>query len=102
MIERVHSWINRFRRMPVRWEKKPRTTRLCSSSYTLHPLIWEKWPTWDMVKHGEFLRVIGWQEIDPLTTRILLKEGGTRNHTLVTLPDLICHAQAILIDHPAA
>jgi putative transposase len=23
MVERVHSWLNRFRRLLVRWEKKP-------------------------------------------------------------------------------
>ena len=23
VVERVHSWINRFRRLLIRWEKKP-------------------------------------------------------------------------------
>jgi len=33
VVERTHSWMNRFRRILVRWEKKPETTsRSCTSS----------------------------------------------------------------------
>jgi len=32
VIERTHSWINRFRGLLIRWSKKTRTTPPCSTS----------------------------------------------------------------------
>src|SRR4029453_15239326 len=32
VVERTHSWLNRFRGLLIRWSKKPETTAPCSSS----------------------------------------------------------------------
>jgi putative transposase len=32
VVERTHSWLNRFRRLLIRWEKKVRTTWPCFTS----------------------------------------------------------------------
>jgi len=32
VVERTHSWLNRFRRILTRWEKRADTTSRCSTS----------------------------------------------------------------------
>jgi putative transposase len=32
VVERTHSWLNRFRRILIRWEKNRRTISLCFTS----------------------------------------------------------------------
>ena len=46
VVERLHSWINRFRPLLIRWEKKPENMRLCSSSPVASSLG-SKPPYWD-------------------------------------------------------
>jgi putative transposase len=47
VVERVHSWINRFRRLLIRWEKKPQNYEAmlqfaCGISLGSRPTYWDR------------------------------------------------------------
>ena len=41
VVERVHSWINRFRRMLIRWEKKPQNYE-AMLHFACGIIVWEQ------------------------------------------------------------
>jgi putative transposase len=41
VVERVHSWINRFRRLLIRWEKKPENYE-AMLQFACGIIVWEQ------------------------------------------------------------
>ncbi|MGH7086036.1 MAG: hypothetical protein ACREFN_13710, partial [Acetobacteraceae bacterium] len=49
VVERTHSWLNRFRRILIRWEKKPEND-LAMRHFALGMITWRNaaLPGWDL------------------------------------------------------